>query len=227
MVLSFVFLFCLLLSHVSTQSIDLTTVPGANGVNVVRAVLSKLDASGIFEQSGNADLTNVFLRNMAYVESRDGVNFDAHLNNMDGGIWKITARQFQLTQQLLRSPRHREVYAAITIYLGQDWLDVEYRDLAKPLYSGLAARLYLTYISSLSIPPTAQQGGFWSSVFKGGKGDIQRWLSSITSLQQIEGMVRLRNLQSKCIPDLFPPFQCCTQHWVGVNIEKVGIGLWE
>ena len=186
-VLRFVLLLCLLLSCVSTQSRDLTTVPGANGVNVVRAVLSKLDASGIFEQSGNADLTNVFLRNMAYVESRDGVDFDAHLINMDGGIWKITARQFQQTQNL--PPRYRHVYGAIVNYLGQDWRSVEYRDLAKPLYSGLAARLYLTFFSTFGfIPPTNRQGGFWSDLFKAGKGSIERWLSSITSLQQLEGI---------------------------------------
>ena len=177
-------LFGALLGCVSTQRQDLTTVPGANGVNVVRAVLSKLDDSNIFEQSGNADLMNVFLRNMAYVETSDGTAFPQA--NADGGIWKITAMQFQRTQNL--APRHSHVYGAITAYLGQDWSDVDYRDLEKPLYSGLAARLYLTYVATYTIiPPTLRQGYFWSEKFKSNKGDLVRWLTAVTRLQEIEG----------------------------------------
>ena len=177
-------LFGVLLGCVSTQRRDLTTVPGSNGVNVVRAVLSKLDESGIFERSGNADLMNVFLRNMAYVETSDGTAFPQE--SADGGIWKITVMQFQRTKEL--TSRHSHVYAAITAYLGQDWRAVDYRDLEKPLYSGLAARLYLTYVATYTvIPPSLRQGYFWSEKFKSGKGDLVRWLAAITRLQEIEG----------------------------------------
>ena len=177
----------LLLSCVSTQRVDQTTVPGSNGVNVVRAVLSRLDESRVFEQSGNADLTNVFLRNMAYVETRDGRNLPQGAIAIDGGIWRITPMQFQQTQRL--SSRHTHVYDAIAAYFGQDWRDLEYRDLQKPLYSGLAARLYLTYVADYSIiPPTARQGLFWSEKFKEGKGDLQVWIAAISLLQQTEGM---------------------------------------
>ena len=177
-------LFVMLLGCVITQRQDLTTVPGSNGVNVVRAVLSKLDESGIFEQSGNADLMNVFLRNMAYVETSDGTAFPQE--NADGGIWKITATQFQRTKEL--TSRHSQVYSNITAYLGQDWRAVDYRDLEKPLYSGLAARLYLTYVVTYTtIPPSLRQGYFWSEKFKSNKGDLLRWLTAVTRLREIEG----------------------------------------
>ena len=181
-------LFSVLLGCVSTQSqLDLTTVPGSNGVNVVRAVLSKLDESDIFEQSGNADLTNVFLRNMAYVETSDGTAFPQE--NADGGIWKITAMQFQRTKEL-RPSRHSRVYDNIAAYLGQDWRGVDYQDLEKPLYSGLAARLYLTYVATYTIiPPSLRQGIFWSEKFKNNKGDLLRWLTAVTRLQEIEGII--------------------------------------
>lgn len=181
-------LFSVLLGCVSTQSqSDLTTVPGSNGVNVVRAVLSKLDESDIFEQSGNADLTNVFLRNMAYVETSDGTAFPQE--NADGGIWKITAMQFQRTKEL-RPSRHSRVYDNIAAYLGQDWRGVDYQDLEKPLYSGLAARLYLTYVTTYTIiPPSLRQGIFWSEKFKNNKGDLLRWLTAVTRLQEIEGII--------------------------------------
>ena len=179
-------LFVVLLGCVSTQRQDLTTVPGSNGVNVVRAVLSKLDESRIFEQSGNADLMNVFLRNMAYVETSDGTAFPQE--NADGGIWKITNMQFQRTKEL--TSRYSRVYDTITAYLGQDWRAVDYRDLEKPLYSGLAARLYLTYVATYTvIPPSLRQGIFWSEKFKNNKGDLLRWFTAVTRLQEIEGTI--------------------------------------
>ena len=182
----------LLLSCVSTQRVDQTTVPGSNGVNVVRAVLSRLDESGIFQRSGNSDLTNVFLRNMAYVETRDGRDLPQSAVAIDGGIWKITPMQFEQTKEL--SSRHDRVYDAIAAHLGQEWRELEYRDLEKPLYSGLAARLYLTYVATYSIiPPTARQGLFWSEKFKGGKGDLQLWLAAISLLQQTEGVSCIAN----------------------------------
>ena len=187
--LTFVVCMCLLLSYIVTQRTDLTIVPGSSGVNVVRAVLSKLDDSAIFLQSGNNDLTNVFLRNMAFVETRDGTDIPDNAIAMDGGIWKITDRQFQQTKVLLT--RNSRVRDAIRSYLGQDWMNVVYGDLAKPLYSGLAARLYLTYIATSGvIPPTDRQGQFWSHTFQGSRGDIQRWMEAITLLRQTEGKVQ-------------------------------------
>ena len=188
----------LLLSCVSTQRVDLTTVPGANGVNVVRAVLSRMDESGIFQRSGNADLTNVFLRNMAFVETRDGSDIpdDVAIN---GGIWRISPAQFQRTKELSIA-RHGAVYDAIRAYIGQDWRAVEYRDLTKPLYSGLAARLYLTFVATYSIiPPSSRQGLFWSEKFKERKGDLQRWLDSITLLQQSEGKAVCSQMKDRWI----------------------------
>ncbi len=190
-------LFVVSLGCVSTQRQDLTTVPGSNGVNVVRAVLSKLDESGIFEQSGNADLMNVFLRNMAYVETSDGTAFPQE--NADGGIWKITTMQFQRTKEL--TSRYNRVYDAITAYLGQDWRAVDYRDLEKPLYSGLAARLYLTYVATYTIiPPSLRQGFFWNEKFKSGKEDLLRWLTAVTRLQEIEGSYKYNLYEQNSVP---------------------------
>ena len=179
-----VFLTSSLLSCVKTQGTDLTIVPGANGASVVQAVLSKLDSSGIFQQSGNADLTNVFLRNMAFAETRDGVDLvSGRGTSMEGGIWNMTATQLKQTQQ-----QPSKVYDDIETLLGQDWRSVESRDLDRPLFSGMAARLYLTYVTDagVHIPPIGNQGDFWNENFKGGNGDIQKWIEAITSLQELE-----------------------------------------
>lgn len=189
--LKLIFVLCLLLSCTVSQITDYTTVPGSMGPNVVRAVLSKLDESSIFEQSGNNDLTNVFLRNMAFVETRDGTDIPDNATAINGGMWNITDIQFQQTINLTRT--NIRLSETIASYLGQDWMDVDYRDLAKPLYSGLAARLYLTHIvTERPIPPTESQGPFWSRTFKEGSGDVQGWTNATTLLQQIEGKYNIQ-----------------------------------
>ena len=162
------------------QPVDQTIVPGASGSNVVRAVISKLDAAGVFETSGNADLTNVFMRNMAFVETMDGTAYPN--GNMDGGIWKLSRSKFQQTQQHTDFPR---VFDAIRREFGIEWRSLDYGELEKPLYSGLAVRLYLVYIGRF-IPPTARHASFWVQTFKEGVS-ISEWLTAIEMLSDTEG----------------------------------------
>ena len=168
-------------AQAAKQSVDQTIVSGAGGANVVRSVTSKLDAAGVFEHSGNADLTNVFMRNMAYVESRDGSMYPD--GNMDGGIWKISRGKFRETQ-LLQSDFPR-VFDVIRTAFGIEWQSLDYGELTKPLYSGLAVRLYLEYIAG-DIPPMIRHAPFWVEKFKEG-ASIHTWLTAIEMLSENEG----------------------------------------
>ena len=165
------------------QSVDQTIVSGSGGTNVVRSVISKLDAAGIFELSGNADLTNVFMRNMAYAETRDGTMYPG--GNMDGGIWKLSRSKFRETQ-LLQSD-FPGVFSAITTAFGIEWQSLDYGELTKPLYSGLAVRLYLEYIAG-DIPPMIRHAPFWVENFKEG-ASIHTWLTAIEMLSKNEGKI--------------------------------------
>lgn len=185
-----VVLFIIYFAQAIVQPVDQTLLSGFSGGNVVRAVLSKLDASRIFEHSGNSDLTNIFMRRMAYVETRDGTEYSQ--GNSEGGIWKISRTKFEQTQRLSDSA---EVYAAITTYLGLDWRRLDYGELTKPLYSGLAVRLYLMHIG-VNIPLTPMHASFWIEHFKFNiEGLVDRWLRAIENLTESEGkLMRLTML---------------------------------
>ena len=175
------FLTILSFAQAARQPVDLTIVPEASGPNVVRAAISRLDAADVFETSGNADLTNVFMRRMAFVETRDGTDYPD--GNMDGGIWKLSRNKFQETQQIGSDfPR---LFDAIKTEFGIEWQSLDYRELEKPLYSGLAVRIYLTYIAAF-IPPTVRHASYWVQNFKEG-ASIHDWLMAIEMLSEIEG----------------------------------------
>ena len=168
------------------QPVDQTTDPRASGSNVVRAVISRLDAAGVFEESGNADLTNVFMRNMAYVETRDGTAYPD--DNRNGGIWKLSRNKFLQTQRL--DSDFPGVFDAIRTVFGIEWQNLDYGELEKPLYSGLAVRLYLTHIARF-IPPTIRHASFWVNNFKEISVSIHEWLTAIEMLSETEGNINL------------------------------------
>ena len=62
---------------------DKTMSPGERGTDVVRAVISKIEAYGRFITFDSASTSPVFMRVMAYVETRDGATADPN----EGGIY--------------------------------------------------------------------------------------------------------------------------------------------
>ena len=101
-----------------------------------------------------------FMRRLAYVETRDGV-----VEN-EGGIWGDTNEMLTLIRETLndRVPGHVELNLAvqhITSACKVDW--------KVPLYSGLAARLFLLNISRReAIPLATGQAHFWASHYHQG-----------------------------------------------------------
>ena len=150
---------CISMQLLEARSIhvDGTLVPGFSGVNVVIAVLEKIDASDVFESSEwfrrDRDNTKSFLRRMAYVESKDG-----RQQNTSGGIWNISEDELRSTQMYANSTntvdgqgqtlRQRIQNSPL---LGFDWMaiqfntstDTERDNLSVPLYSGLATMIRL------------------------------------------------------------------------------------
>ena len=169
--------------------VDKTLIKGANGSDVVEAVLSKLDT---LEEIFGPD--HHFMRRLAYVETRDGTEQD------EGGIWGVDAPKIQLIRETLNDPASlvyselngaldhiaiKEHFQDVHSYLNVDQMNV-------PLYSGLAARLFLYYIQireSTSIPLAGEleeQANFWVTHYHRG-ADTQYFLRSVTSLENITG----------------------------------------
>lgn len=136
----------LLGGRVTSALVDETLMPNRNGSSVVRAVIEKIDASKIFEYSGwwqsanKKALVKIFLRRMAYVETRDGKSYSV------GGIWNVAEEMFNQTKSpsVAYSDHYRSILQKMrSSILNMDWRNITYANMTVPIYSGLAVALYL------------------------------------------------------------------------------------
>ena len=165
--------------------VDRTLTQGWRGVNVVVAVLEKIDASNVFQQSEsdwfrrNRDGAKFFLRIMAYVRSEDG-----RRTTTSGGIWGVTLNEFsEATSRVMSNERlKQEIYNSSLIQV--DWIeDIVYENMSIPLYSGLAVMLRL---DKLFQDNTGLQFGedLWCMYFNGDQHD---WRNAKNNLNNQEG----------------------------------------
>ncbi|PVD27457.1 hypothetical protein C0Q70_12617 [Pomacea canaliculata] len=115
---------------------DATRVAGSTGSDVVDAVVDLIRSNCIFSED------RLLLRRIAYIESRDGTDPKTYRTGYDGGIWQVDEDKFNATlrcNSVLRQYCNLLKLQPFNI----DWTQVTWSDLRKPLYSGLAASLYL------------------------------------------------------------------------------------
>ena len=144
-----------LIDAVFLQSVDLTLVPEANGTAVVQACISKLTTAKIFSSD------NLMLRRIAFVETRDGTNLNTYRENFHGGIWQLSESRFQQTNS--SDSRLQTPINSIANEFDITWSTVQWIDLRRPLYSAIAARLYMILVST-SIPLSVDlsgQASYW------------------------------------------------------------------
>ena len=127
------------------------------GKDVVDAVLQRFN-----ETTFETDPVKLqFLRRIACVESDYGTNPRTFRDGYNGGIWQIDKIAFDDTQ---KTGSHRKLvkkHKIIKDLFGIDWIEVEWRELRKPLYSALGAWLYLSNDPS-DIPETTEgQAKYW------------------------------------------------------------------
>ena len=171
-----------LLVRVHSQ-VDLTLIPEANGTTVVQACLAKITGANIF----SAD--NQMLRRIAYVETRDGKDSDTYTPTNNGGIWQLSKSKYLQTKgssSVLTAP-----VSSISSSFGITWSTTQWVDLRKPLYSALAARLYL-YLISTSIPLGTNingQASYWVNQYTSSAGTTSDFTSAVNFLQSSTGSV--------------------------------------
>ncbi|XP_025099986.1 uncharacterized protein LOC112567508 [Pomacea canaliculata] len=124
------------------QGVDKTREANQGGADVVDAVVDVIRSNCIFSED------RLFLRRLAYVESRDGSPLiHTYRPGYDGGIWQTTPFNIE-------------------------WRSVTWSDLRKPLYSGLAATFYLLQklgSSASTMPSDIQsQSLLWSQNYRPG-----------------------------------------------------------
>ena len=98
----------------------------------------------------------------------------------NGGIWQVDEDKFLSIQDTNRSStRNVAVRTAFNI----DWPSVQWRDLRIPLYSGIAARLFLLNISDTeSIPcDIPGQAAYWSTHYSSNT-IVETYIEDVTLL---------------------------------------------
>ena len=156
----------------------LINITHQSGERVVDLCIKKLCISSF----GNVMLKdNNFMKRTAYVMSDFGRNVQGN-----GGIWQVSYTAFEDTMDTRAHKRLARKYDQIWTTFGINWKTVKYKDLDKPFYSALAARLYLSNIPAL-IPPEnqiEQQAEYWKIHYMGGNGYIELFVDKVHELEQ-------------------------------------------
>ncbi|CAH1791747.1 unnamed protein product [Owenia fusiformis] len=153
-----------------------------SGTEVVDAALEKLKK---YSETGQK-----FLRNIACVESKYGTDKNTYRKNYHGGIWQVDEVGFKDTQDTKSHPKLKERFKKIKELYGIDWEKVEWKDLRKPFYSALAARLLLQNKAD-ALPPEddiRKQGEYWKKHYntEDGAGTVDDFVKRVEECNKKE-----------------------------------------
>ena len=174
--------------HVATAtcdaSVDLTLIPETNGSAVVDICIARISA--VFTTDDQQ-----MLRRIAYVETRYGNNPNTYSDaSHNGGIWQLSESKYDATKDTSDATLNsliQNIYAEFAI----NWTSTQWSDLRRPLYSALAARLYLQVIS-VSIPLSSNindQATYWITYYTESGGTESDYVTAIDELNE-QGNVR-------------------------------------
>ncbi|XP_068743969.1 uncharacterized protein [Montipora capricornis] len=159
-------------SCASSVSTRMATTPGGKGAAVVKEVVDTINGLGIFPYD------HKFLCRVAWVESKYGQDKGTYRPGYYGGIWQVDNIGYQetITQSGLK-----KYWDKIKAKLGIDWSKTTWRDLEKPLYSGLAARLFLARIPAPIPTDLPSQAQYWKTHYntEAGSGTVQKFIDDV------------------------------------------------
>lgn len=134
-------------------------IAGETGPDVVKKCIEKLKMlsdKGVFPDDKD------FMERLAFVMSRNGET--PGKTYTDGGIWQVSMHAFKdTTKEDAHERLARKCQKLQDMLQIDDWRRVKRTDLEKPMYSALAARLYLSNTPE-PIPPSHQiekQQAYW------------------------------------------------------------------
>ena len=158
---------------------------GEAGEDVVNLCIQQLQETGIFPDD------NKLMRRIAHVMSNDG-NPPFPLYT-DGGIWQVSLFALKDTFDTRTHVRLGKKYGKIMKYFNIDWRRVERVHLAIPMYSAIAARLYLSNFPEF-IPPeysVEEQADYWWNIYMKDH-ESKRFMSRSEFIDTIKALNRQR-----------------------------------
>ena len=156
-----------------SQNLEKLLNPEEKGSDVVRAVVLKIESA--FPTPSFAPGSS-FLRLIAYVETKDGTV------SSDGGIWNVNKKAFEGTKDTKANANIKEKHDEIKKRFGVDWSQVQWSEMKKPLYSGLAARLVLYNIPDAIPVELDGQAKFWKTRYSSATGSEQKFVDDVLAL---------------------------------------------
>ena len=158
---------------------DSTRIAESSGSAVVQATDALIQNSKIFPDD------HQLLRRIAWVESKDGTDAGTYRQGYHGGIWQVDMIGFQDTQDTASHPGLVAKFREIQQKFGIDWPSVQWEDLRKPLYSGLAARLFLSNREEPIPNDVAGQASYWKTHYNTnlGAGTTERFIEDVMALE--------------------------------------------
>ncbi|KAK3106820.1 hypothetical protein FSP39_000499 [Pinctada imbricata] len=148
-----------------TYQVDLTRQKGSKGSSVVDATLNLIKSKCIFEDD------RLFMRRLAYVATNDG-NDPKYATDSSGGIWQVPSSAFN---KISIKGKLADRKNNITSNFGIDWDNAQYEDLTIPLYSALAAQLFINFLGHEIKADTSTQADYW----------VDNWLNGIDKINKV------------------------------------------
>ena len=162
---------------------DETVDNDASGADLVHAVIIKLSTC----QETNFNISDHhFLRRIAYVETKDGVEKYDNENELYG-IWAVNRVTFSIVNAAIENLSNKCGHLSSP---GCFLSDLSFDCARKPLYSGLIAKLYLRNYEQ-QIPTSDNitgQAQFWHNNYHGGGGGPEKFENDLRdNISLLEG----------------------------------------
>ena len=163
------------------NEVNLTMEPERIGTEVVKAVVNQIKASGIFESNYRYD----YIRRIARVESKDGLDNATYRENYHGGIWQVDKSLFLVTQNT-SIPILINKHELVKMQFDTDWVTLQWEDLRIPLWSGLAVCLYMCTIDEEIPSSIDKQAEHWNRNYNSKKEHQQTPEEFVAEVKELE-----------------------------------------
>ena len=174
---------------------DLTRTPLTFGTDVVEAAVALVEESAIFL------IDNQFLRRLAWVESQDGKMSDTYRSGYFGGIWQVDDPNLLATQNVADYPDLTSVFNSLQVQFNIEWSSVQPQDLLEPLFSALAARIFMSTVSD-PIPLASDiqgQGLYWQNHYRPNE-TADTFVQLVQDLENLQG----EQIKGMCVGSPIP-----------------------
>ena len=163
------------------HKVNLSVEPEAAGPEVVDTVVSQIEKTKIFENDHMHD----YVRRIARVESKDGLDNTTYREGYHGGLWQVDEGIFLVTQNTTYSiliDKHKLVKKQFDT----DWLSIQWKDLRIPLWSGLAACLYMCTVDEEIPSSVEKQADHWNRNYNSKKESPRKPEEFVVKVKELE-----------------------------------------